>query len=497
MANSLRDTQKSTVQRISSLTEAILFRLKKDGIGCLSETINKLTSIDPDSDISSQELASIILEDYGLISKVLHTVNSFYYNRLGQKISTVTQAVVLLGFNSIREIALGMAVMDLLPEGNNSVAVKLMAEAFVAAHVAQELAAGVSKRAPEEVFLAALFRPLARIVTAIHDPDLYLKIAEVERNGTEEDKRAVRRLWRNIGRNLSHVWMLPPSTSEHMEACIPRKGYQDPQIHQLVKDSHFLVSRIFSREETIDPVFEIKKVARRYRIVPRELFGKIEKAVDRTGSYSSSFRMILLGDDVMKSLKEELNAAEPESCEEVSLERKAVDEDIRDQEELFLDLLNQMSSAIMQHQLSLDQVYLMAAETLQRGVILDRVLLCLLTVDRRTLLARYGLGLGVKSIKEKLRIPFPVKVPPLSTAFRQNKEVVGTWGQIPLVGGTRDDELDSKLVCVSPLVIQGRPIGCFLLDRAVTGDRFQPKDLKRVAAIRQLVVMATRQRASG
>ncbi len=463
------------------MVEGLLLEFKKGEIGCFSETIKRLAAIDPDSEISSQELAQIILEDYGLIGKVLHTVNSFYYNRLGHKVATVTQAVILLGFNTIREIALGMAVMDLVTRDRDSKAAKLIARAFVAAHAARMMTKKRGGMEPEEAFLATLFSPLPRIITAVYDPRLY---DDLEREEAKGQKGSLTLFWSSLARGLSSMLKLPPAITGNMIG-LGGAGTSQQGLHGVVGDATLLASILFDQGDGADRVLDVRNISRRQGLSPMETFELLERSLEKSAGYSESLRALLPGREAMDPIREELALERPHGPP-----APEPTEPDQDQEELFLDLLNQISGAVLNRSLSLDQIYLLAAETLQRGVRLDRVLLCLLTRDRRFLVARYGLGHGVARLKQGLQIPFPPKGPPIKPAMGKNSEVMGTWNQVApreLVG-----EEGPKLVCVTPLVIGERPIGCFLLDRHLGADKFTPKDLKRIATIRQLVVLATK-----
>jgi len=61
------------------------------------------------------DLAQAILDDAALTQKVLRTANSSMYSRFGQNVTTVTQAIMLLGYEKIGHLALSLKVTgDLL-----------------------------------------------------------------------------------------------------------------------------------------------------------------------------------------------------------------------------------------------------------------------------------------------------------------------------------------------------------------------------------------------
>lgn len=60
---------------------------------------------------AADDLSRIILSDVSLSAKVLKMVNSAYYG-IRNKVGSVKQAIVILGFNTIKSLALSTAIMD-------------------------------------------------------------------------------------------------------------------------------------------------------------------------------------------------------------------------------------------------------------------------------------------------------------------------------------------------------------------------------------------------
>jgi len=77
----------------------------------LPEVVEKVLALVDDPETSTANLAKIISNDQALMSKVLKVVNSAYYG-LPRKISTLTQATVILGFNTIKNLVLTASVFS-------------------------------------------------------------------------------------------------------------------------------------------------------------------------------------------------------------------------------------------------------------------------------------------------------------------------------------------------------------------------------------------------
>jgi hypothetical protein len=131
----------------------------------LARTAQGISECAGDDDTSGTELAALILRDAGMTTRVLRLASSRLHNPHGQRIRTVSRAVALLGFNVVREIALGIAVLDVLG-GRHAGCAQAAAEAARALRTAVQaraLAEAAGIDAPEEVFIAALLQDLGHL----------------------------------------------------------------------------------------------------------------------------------------------------------------------------------------------------------------------------------------------------------------------------------------------------------------------------------------------
>ena len=76
--------------------------------------INKKASVSKVNFASASELANAVLKDYSLTNKLLKLVNSAFYGQFAGKITTVSRAVVVLGFEQVSMAASSLMLFDQL-----------------------------------------------------------------------------------------------------------------------------------------------------------------------------------------------------------------------------------------------------------------------------------------------------------------------------------------------------------------------------------------------
>lgn len=77
----------------------------------LSGVSMKIVEVANNPKSAADDLSRIIMSDQSLSAKVLRLVNSAYYG-VRNKVGSVKQAIVILGFNTIKSLALSTAIMD-------------------------------------------------------------------------------------------------------------------------------------------------------------------------------------------------------------------------------------------------------------------------------------------------------------------------------------------------------------------------------------------------
>lgn len=136
---------------------AWLGRIRDQELPIFGKTAEQIRDLTDSERSAVSELAEAILRDQGMTAKLLRIANSVIFNTSGTQVTTVSRAIVMLGFDMVRQIALSVAFIDAFLRGRVRERVQReMARAFHAAVQARWMAAKRHDAQPEEVFIAAL-----------------------------------------------------------------------------------------------------------------------------------------------------------------------------------------------------------------------------------------------------------------------------------------------------------------------------------------------------
>ncbi len=180
----------------------------------LPVVVTRLVSLVEDPETTAQDVNRVITQDPSLTAKVLKIVNSAFYG-FSREISTVTEAVVILGFDAIKSLALSASVLDVF--GSKSVPGFDMVGLWkhsIATGIGAEIVARWDRYPnPEEVLVSGILHNIGKMLLDLSAPGELRKIlsyaeqeqcslyeAELETLGTGHPE---------IGAWLTKKWNLP------------------------------------------------------------------------------------------------------------------------------------------------------------------------------------------------------------------------------------------------------------------------------------------------
>ena len=186
-----------------------------DDLPTLPRTVLKITELVNDPKSSAKDLARVITDDQILTARLLKLVNSSFYG-LPQRISTVTGAIVLIGFDAIRNLLLTTSVFDLFADRNKKKQQKqekFWDHSLGCAVGAKVIGNYLRYDNIEELFVAGLLHDIGKIVEMMFQPHEFSKVvAVISRENILMITAEIRILGYShaeIGKLLAEKWNLP------------------------------------------------------------------------------------------------------------------------------------------------------------------------------------------------------------------------------------------------------------------------------------------------
>jgi HD-like signal output (HDOD) protein len=158
--------------------ERVLAYVRK--MPALPVTVSKVVEICNLKETSPVDLNKVISMDPVLMARVLKLINSAYYG-LPQKVTSLVRAIIMLGINTVKNLALSTAVLDNLgnPEAFRSLNLQGFWRHSLSVGVLSKMIAkrcGVGPKEIEEYFISGLLHDIGKIPINAVFPDRYLQL---------------------------------------------------------------------------------------------------------------------------------------------------------------------------------------------------------------------------------------------------------------------------------------------------------------------------------
>lgn len=223
----------STPQDTTSTRQRLLDKVRADrGLPTLGVAISKVVEIASSEEDSVANLAHFILSDVALTQQTLRLSNTIAYRTSGDSsVTTISRAIFLLGFDTIKANALAALLVDGFKNQRQAQAVRReLVQALCASVTAREITRKTSPHNSEEAAVASLFKNIGRILIASFDHVLYEKIqaeimAGASDNGTSSERNSSDVCMQNLGCSFEHFgeiilqdWKIPDAIVHALQA---------------------------------------------------------------------------------------------------------------------------------------------------------------------------------------------------------------------------------------------------------------------------------------
>lgn len=240
-------TGNSAVSRYNKAIESI------DNLPPFPAIVTRLIKVVNSPDSSADDAASLIEKDPALTSKMIRLANSAFYG-IPRSISSVSSAVVILGFNTIRSLVLSASVMKIF-SGSQKQAIdkdRFWKHSIVCAMASKIIVRhfiNVRMMDPESAFCSGILHDIGKLIFNEFMSEEYAEVRKYsEANGVSSLEAESKILGINhseIGRIVSDKWSLPldleyslvhhhnPAASENLIDLVSVIHYADLLAHEM------------------------------------------------------------------------------------------------------------------------------------------------------------------------------------------------------------------------------------------------------------------------
>ncbi len=189
----------------------------------LPQSITQILELTKSTKSSAHDLTKVCERDPKLTASMLKLANSPFYG-FARKISTISHAIVCLGLDTVKSIALTSSTQEML---NNEIPAYALEKGMLWQHsigcatCARIIAKRIGFNESEEAYIAGLLLDIGKIILSNFAEDQFIQIVEKSKNNRISFDRAEQEVLGfdhpKIGGRIIEKWNLPPILVEAVQ----------------------------------------------------------------------------------------------------------------------------------------------------------------------------------------------------------------------------------------------------------------------------------------
>jgi len=520
----------------SGTLEFLLRRIKlKKEFPAMSESISNVNNIVFSDSGSVTALTNAVLKDFALTNKLIKLANSSYYNQSGRgSISTISGAVYRLGFDTIRNIVLGLLLFDQLKDRNQ--AQDLMHEcvqAILGGAIAREICVSQGYGNPEETFICAMMHNLGRMLSIYYFPEETEEIRKILALGETGEDQVSRKVlgasYTELGQGVARSWGFPQKIIGSMNRQLPAPGARrQAGPDETMRLIACMASDLSAAAVAGDPDEQKKLTAEtldkyksRLKLNPKAAEAVFASSLEKFNQYTVAAGWKLdqtivrrLGAlsapaETLRTGAEAGATAEGAQQDEFEKTMQAgvlatagarsppLPEPARTAKDALSGGIQDITNAMVEGR-GLNDILRIVVETIYAGIGFDHVVFALRDPRQDRMLGRFGLGEGIDALVKKFQFPLDFVPDVLHIALQKNIDIFITdTGDAKIVTRIPDwlrNAFSAGTFVLLPINVRDKPFGMIYGDAARANSiSIEDDELKLLRTLRNQAVLAVRQ----
>ncbi|MEB0033075.1 HDOD domain-containing protein [Undibacterium sp. RTI2.1] len=481
--------------------DRLLRKIAEDAtLPTLGAVVSKVVEITSSGEDSIAKLAHFVLADVALTQKILRLSNTIHYRtRATVPVTTISRAIFLLGFDTVKTGALAMLLVDCFKDKKHAQSVrKELVHALCASIVGRELAQRSHYQDAEEAAVAALFKNIGRVLVASFDHVLYGRIQAMQISGQANAADASSLLlgcsYDRFGEMALQDWKIPDTIIQSLGALPAgeqkKASHRNEWLKQVATFSDGVASLVlttgtdnlsarckpllqkFGKVLELDQA-KLEEMLARVTQETRQLAESMDIALPAAGDIDETLSAD--GEFPSEFLLKSFNADQMQQAERYASGKP------RNARDLLLAGVQDVTQMLASDQIKLNDMILLVLETLYSSMGFRFATVCLRDPSSSSFMARVSVGELYAERQRGFVFPMKVEQDVFHLAMTNNADLMISDATAPkiqklLPSWHRALLPDALSFIVLPLVIQKKALGFFYADRAIAAEEGVPPD---------------------
>ncbi|HKQ82849.1 MAG TPA: HDOD domain-containing protein [Steroidobacteraceae bacterium] len=489
----------STAQRTHSETQtplaAVLARLRDcSGFPTLSTTISDINRSVASDTQSTRQLTQVILRDASLTTKLLQVVNSAVYGQYRGRIRTVSKAVLILGFDAVRNTAMSLMMLEFSRGRLQEKALQdELIGAFFAGVVSKALCHRLGVPNSEEAVICTMFQSLGRLLVVFFLYEERRQIQSLIETGVPEELAAERVLgisYRDLGIGVAKHWNFPDRLVEGMQRLTAR-DLAPPTTElerlklttNLATDLYNTARRTSESEKTAALLELTKRYSGAIKLDTKELIAALDQGLKEIAERATTLNLPTGNSSMLSGIRVWTGGAADDADDERTDEAPGSDPLLEEvdalnalehSEDTAVNAQQVLSAGIrdvtetLTSDFALNDVLQMVLETMYRGMGFTRTMIFVRDMRLSAMRARFGFGNDIESIIPKCSFPLAFAPDVFHVALDKGVDIAIENTQAPniveRIPAWHRQVINAKSFLLLPVVLKSHAIGLLYAD---------------------------------
>lgn len=213
------------------------------------KSVQRIIELSRDINVEAKAIVEVLEKDPVMAARILKVINSAFYG-LPRQVSSVGHAVVMLGMNTVKNMALTIAAVGMLPSSNQAGfnTEIYLRHSLVVAGLARLLAQKLGGADSNEAYIAGLLHDFGKVVFAVYMPEEFTQVLTLAKSDALHLHQAEQHVFgidhTLAGAMLVDKWQFPKALGD----CIG-KHHQPPEAGSMLLRCLFLADQLARFDE--------------------------------------------------------------------------------------------------------------------------------------------------------------------------------------------------------------------------------------------------------
>lgn len=372
--------------------------LENSEAAVLSTLLKELDQVTASDESSGMQLAEVILKDVSLTANIIRVANTVNFNPSNVSVTTVSRAIINIGFKNIRSICLSIKVLEtVLKESPSPLLIAMLARSLHSANQSKALCKELSPTESEELFVASLLSHLAELlVLGCHESEVKQLKHEIEPSSTEGEKNRCAEKFLGVSltrlaKTLTKQWRIEGLVNQ----VLAGGNEEDRRVQAVLLGDE--ISRVSLLGWDSPEFKEIsQRVAEFQNISEHEAAEGLKKVADETADTVASFGRKVLVEHIPTSTR---------AAKQIEKKSDGDSDGLQANTKIELKALEKID-LLLADQFNINDIFKLSLQGLHQGIGLERVALAIFDREHLKVAVKYAAGDGTAKWREKFIVRY-------------------------------------------------------------------------------------------